>query len=177
MNIAMHNEKPDHDEFGHHVFHEDLEALETAKNLRYEPRDVDWNKIGKMINGFFIFTGVCCVLALLSLWGVQRFLANVKRPTPWEPLVDVARRVPDKSPLQNNVTAWTDIRDLRNKEHEQTQTYGVIDEAKGTYRIPVDRAMDMLAQSGLPAPTGAAGAAPVAVPTQTPVATGVAEER
>lgn len=37
------------------------------------------------------------------------------------------------------------LRDLRASETEQLQTYGVIDTAAGVYRIPIDRAMDLVA--------------------------------
>lgn len=126
----------------------DAEALELARTKRYEVRDVDWNLIGKAINGFFIFTIVCVVISFFALWGVQRFLVGLDRK-PYEPLVDVSKRVPAKSPLQNNVTAWKDMSDLRKKEQAALETYGTADAAKGTMRVPIDRAMEMLAEKGL----------------------------
>lgn len=37
------------------------------------------------------------------------------------------------------------LRDLRARETEQLQSYGVVDTAAGTYRIPVQRAMELMA--------------------------------
>lgn len=45
---------------------------------------------------------------------------------------------------------WQQIQDLRAHEDHVLSTYAVIDKSQGTVRIPVDRAIDMLAQKGLP---------------------------
>ncbi len=45
---------------------------------------------------------------------------------------------------------WEQIQDLRKHEDHVLSTYAIIDKAQGTVRIPVDRAIDMLAQKGLP---------------------------
>ena len=52
------------------------------------------------------------------------------------------------------------LNDIRLKEEQTLSTYGYIDEKAGTVRIPIDRAMDLIAQRGLPvrAQTGTAAA-------------------
>ena len=42
------------------------------------------------------------------------------------------------------------LNDIRLKEEQTLSTYGYIDEKAGTVRIPIDRAMDLIAQRGLP---------------------------
>lgn len=138
---------------------EDLAALEEARKLRYDNRDLDFNKLGKWITGFFVFTGICAVAAFVSLWAIQTYVVRIDRPT-WQPLIDTPNNLPKKAPLQNNVTAWKDIADLRKLEAQKTESYGVVNEAKGIYRVPVERAMEMVIQNGLPGPAPA--------PTQTP---------
>jgi hypothetical protein len=53
------------------------------------------------------------------------------------------------------------LNDIRNKEDQTLSSYAYIDKNAGTVRIPIERAMDLIAQRGLPART-AAMAAPVA---------------
>lgn len=42
------------------------------------------------------------------------------------------------------------LNDIRLQEEQTLSTYGWIDQKAGTVRIPIDRAMDLLAQRGLP---------------------------
>ena len=42
------------------------------------------------------------------------------------------------------------LNDIRLKEEQTLSSYGWVDEKAGTVRIPIDRAMDLVAQRGLP---------------------------
>jgi hypothetical protein len=56
-----------------------------------------------------------------------------------------------------------DLVRMKAEEHERITSYGWVDRDKGIARIPVDRAMDILARSGLPrvaAPAPVPGAPP-----------------
>jgi hypothetical protein len=58
---------------------------------------------------------------------------------------------------------------IRLKEEETLSTYDYIDKNAGTVRIPIDRAMDLIAQRGLPVRAqSATGEAPVAQPKPAP---------
>jgi len=65
----------------------------------------------------------------------------------------------------------TEIRDFRLSEEQTLNSYGWIDEKSGVVRIPIDRAMELLAQRGLPT-TPKAGMTP---PSTVNVATQAAE--
>ena len=45
---------------------------------------------------------------------------------------------------------WQQLRDLRAHEDHILSTYAIIDKNQGLVRVPVDKAIDMLAQKGLP---------------------------
>lgn len=135
----MHNDKSDHE------FHEDLEALEHAKTLRYEHRELDMNKVGKFITAFFIFTAVFFVLSFLAMVTIQKLVAG---RTPMEVEANVPRDLPAKAPLQNNITAWKDMADLRIKEEAAVNRIGPFEGKPNTYSIPVDAAMERIAQTG-----------------------------
>lgn len=153
----------------HEEYKDDPVALEKSMKARYELRDGDYVKVGKAINGFFIFTAVCFVLSFFAMLGIHQFLTQIDRPMTSTPL-NPPQQLPTKAPLQNNITAWRDMVELRERERVATQTYGKVDEAKGTVRIPVDRAMEKLAEKGVAGVTGEAKApAPAAT---VPAATG-----
>jgi len=50
----------------------------------------------------------------------------------------------------------TELNKVRLREEDVLSTYGYVDKNAGTVRIPIDRAMDLLAQRGLPVRTQAA---------------------
>jgi hypothetical protein len=76
------------------------------------------------------------------------------------------------------VNERTQLRDIIQKQDETLATYGWVDKEKGTVRIPIDRAIDLIAERGLPVrqenPTSAGEAAKAnnASPASTP-STGV----
>ena len=56
------------------------------------------------------------------------------------------------------------LNDIRIKEEQTLQSYDYVDKNAGTVRIPIDRAMELIAQRGLPVQK-AATEAPAAVPS------------
>jgi hypothetical protein len=59
---------------------------------------------------------------------------------------------------QLEVNERTELNDIRLREENTLSTYDWVDQKAGTVRIPIDRAMDLLAQRGLPVRSQAAGA-------------------
>ena len=59
-----------------------------------------------------------------------------------------ARRLPPMPRLQS--APITDLKDMRAAEEQILNGYGWVDQANGVVRIPIDRAIDLLAQRGLP---------------------------
>jgi hypothetical protein len=60
------------------------------------------------------------------------------------------------------------LNDIRLKEEQTLATYDYIDQKAGTVRIPIDRAMDLVAQRGLPMRTQSASSAAAASTSTTP---------
>ncbi|HEV3263716.1 MAG TPA: hypothetical protein VG013_43175, partial [Gemmataceae bacterium] len=48
------------------------------------------------------------------------------------------------------VTPAVDLQAVRAAEEKELSTYGWVDQQKGVVRLPIDRAIDLLAQKGLP---------------------------
>lgn len=65
---------------------------------------------------------------------------------------------------QLEVDERTQLDSIRLSEEEKLATYDYIDQKSGTVRIPIDRAMDLIAQRGLPVRTQ--GSSAVAAPAE-----------
>lgn len=125
--------------------HTEHEPTDPLTDLGYEPRDISVPVITKSVVGFFAFGIGSAILAALFMWiaapgfwgkGMQ---AGTKHETP-----------PPPNPiLQNNITAKTDIIDVRRKEEQQLNSTAWTDTTKSHVRIPIDQAMDLIVQRGL----------------------------
>jgi hypothetical protein len=117
-----------------------------GKSRGYETRDINTQFIN-------VIVGLLVVLTLAGLgvsWFVidfmnQRHLQNAPALSP------LANTLPDQPPeprLQTRPAA--DIEKMRITERQILESYAWIDEKGGIVRIPVERAMDLIAQRGLP---------------------------
>ncbi len=130
--------------------------LEESRKARYELRDGNFGSVGKYINGFFIFTAISFAIAFVAMLIISPVVNNLDRPVN-STVMNEPKVVPKIAPLQNNVTAWRDMVELRERERVATQTYGEIKGQPGKVRIPVDRAMEKLAAGGVKSITRGGG--------------------
>jgi hypothetical protein len=73
---------------------------------------------------------------------------NVRRATPYEKThAEVKKTFPEPS-LEEDERGQ--MRDFRLKEEKQLNTYGWVDEKAGVAHIPIERAMELVAERGLP---------------------------
>ena len=118
-----------------------------GQNLGYEPRDVSVGVIVKWLMGLFVFIALSAVLALGSYFVLtyHRGDGNVE----WPQSRPGDHEVPAELPvLQANPVK--DIKDFRLAEDKALTKYEWVDSKTGIAKIPVDRAMDILAARGLP---------------------------
>lgn len=102
---------------------------------------------------------VVIIVTLLVAYGLFYFFRGSEdraRPTP-SPLSYAPEPVPEP---RLEVEPGEELNALRADEDETLKTYGWIDQEKGVVRIPIDRAIDILAERGLP--TRATKSAPAA---------------
>ena len=125
----------------------------------------------KVVFAFFTGLAISGVIITLILLGMYHFLDSYN-----------ARNQPEQNPLSNkNASADTrsitpadvqrfpeprletnermEINEFRLREEQQLHSYGWIDQKAGTVHIPIDRAMELLVERGLPT-RPQAGAAP-----------------
>ncbi|HWB83324.1 MAG TPA: hypothetical protein VG675_04235 [Bryobacteraceae bacterium] len=139
----------------------ELESLHVG----HEETDVNIWAVGK----FAIALVLLCIGSLFILFGVFRYFQIQERAYQPEPAgVNIdARRLPPEPRLQT--TPMTDLADMRAAEEHILNTYGWVNQQAGVVRIPINLAMDLVVQRGLPARQQAGpitAAANVSVPTE-----------
>lgn len=95
------------------------------------------------------FTAVFVPLGALAMWVM---MATVWQAAPEPPALfpDDRPRVTEAPPLQRSPPA--DMAELADAQQEQMGSVGWVDRNAGVVRMPVERAMDLIAQRGLPGP-------------------------
>jgi hypothetical protein len=111
----------------------------------HETRDVNIRPIALFGAGLFLLTGV---VLLLMGWMFGYFSARQARlDAPLSPLAEI-RRQPPEPRLQ--VAPAKELQEIRAAEDAVLSSYGWIDQKAGIVRIPIDRAIELLAERGLP---------------------------
>ncbi len=111
----------------------------------YETRDASTR--GLVMFGIGLFSTLV-VVAVLMAWLFGYFAKSQSLGPPASPFENV-RVLPPAPRLQ--VDPRQDLQRLRENEKAELDSYGWVDQKNGIVHIPIDRAMDLIAQRGLPA--------------------------
>ena len=169
--MSMH-EQPGHEQPGHSDAtpgtgqDERPEKIDTS--LGFEPSDVREGGIVVFLVALAVLVAVIGALC----YGIGKVInAHLKSedgaPTRWTQTVDVQQlgNMPSNPQLQNKIAEITqtfptprvqtddgnqDIATLHAREEILLNHYTWVDRSKGTVRIPIERAMEIVAQQGLP---------------------------
>ena len=130
----------------------DNPELQRAVRLGHEPKDVN-------IKGLFIFAGALLAtlaaifIGLIVLFEGYQYVdhwLNARRART-EPGAESRVHIrPDYAGPLLQVKPEEDLRWMTTHNAQDLDGYGWVDRAKGVVRVPVDRAMDLIAQRGLP---------------------------
>jgi hypothetical protein len=149
---------------------QEIKHGKTGSHGDYERRDLS----SKAIIYFLLILAVSTILVHFLLAGMYDFLDKRERAqqpavSPLSTNVETdTRKLPEnyKSYLKDNFPApqlevdeRTQLNGIRLTEEQTLNSYGWVDEKAGTVRIPIDRAMDLIAQRGLPVVSQGAAAA------------------
>ena len=121
------------------------QAIPTEKdNPGYETRDVNL----RLIMASLIGLSILIVVALLLMWGMFRFLANRQASlnVPLSPLA--GSQQPPEPRLQ--ASPAQELQQLRAEEDEILNSYGWVNKEAEVVRIPIERAMELTLERGLP---------------------------
>ncbi len=117
----------------------------------YEQRDASAKWIFGVV-GFLLVSGIAIHFLLAGM------LSSLNgTPTPsdaWRPLPHPNEASPQARTFPKlQVSPPRDLEEFRAREEEQLHTYGWINRTSGIVRIPIERAMELVLQKGLPART------------------------
>ena len=164
--------------------HEPWDERKSAKidaSLGYEGTDVKVSGIVVFLTALAIFVAVTGVLCIGIGKVINTEMAKADGPTTkWNHPVDprrlgnlasspelqqefgkLAQRFP--TPRLQTDDGYQEIADMHAKEDLLLENYSYVDQSKGTVRIPIERAMELIAQRGLPV-------VPQTAPTEKPLA-------
>lgn len=129
---------------------------------RHERRDVNVLAVSKVAIGLALL----CIASFAIVVGVFRYLEQVTSgvPTGKQNVPIDARQRPPAPQLEE--TPAFDLEREKAAEYELLHTYGWIDKPSGVVRLPIDRAIDLMAQRGLPSRPAAPATDNVSVPTE-----------
>lgn len=129
-----------------------MDSAAENPNVQHETSDVN-------VRGVLAFCGALLAAGIVihaAVWLL--FLVfnarEARQPAPEFPLaVEHENRLPPEPRLQTNPRQ--DLRDLRAQEDAVLNSYGWVDKNAGLVRVPIERAMELTVQKGLPARTEA----------------------
>lgn len=131
----------------------------------YEQRDIRITDVVYFLIGLAIALVFVYFIAKGLFWYLNTRYETEQPPV--SPLVSAAptdtRRIPpqfgnnyekyleqDFPAPQLEINERTELNDIRLREEDTLSTYGWVDQKSGTIRIPIERAMDLLVERGLP---------------------------
>lgn len=125
-----------------------LESGRTAgrnPSARLEGRDANVRAIWILAIGLVLFI-TASVVMLNGLSRYSEMHENASQGLPTGTNIDL-RNLPPEPRLQ--IDAVRDLLQIQAAEERTLTSYGWVDQRKGVVRIPIDRAIDLLAQRGL----------------------------
>ena len=145
---------------------------EVDASLGYEASDVRVTGIVVFLVSLLIFVGVCGILTVGMGHLINAGMDKEDGPnSKWTTAINIRElgNLPNSPDMQKKVAELTktfptprvqtddgnqDVADLHEREDLLLDNYSWVDQSKGTVRIPIERAMELIAQRGLPvAPT------------------------
>lgn len=123
----------------------EIECLPNGRR-GYEIKDASPRVIAAFGAGMI----VAALIIVLLLWGFVSYLSNTATRPPARPLPppDFRTQLPPDPRLEIN--ELTDLQPIRAAEDENLLRYGWADKAHGRARIPIDVALKIVAERGLP---------------------------
>lgn len=119
--------------------------LRDNPDVSHERSDVDIGAILRFGGGLII---VIAVAQIGLYWLLAQYEQRSARSAPVVSAPDAEEQIP---PPRLQISPRNDLAEMRAAEDRELTTYGWVDKEKDTVRIPIDRAMELLAQRGLPA--------------------------
>jgi|SRR5579863_4102679 len=135
--------------------HGEAHDPEVNPGVSHETRDVNVFQI----SAFGIGLLLSCIVVVFLMWAMFDFLFHREdeknRGNPAAAMMNERPKLPPEPRLQ--AEPRIELKDLRADEDAILSSYGWIDPNKGIVRIPINQAIDIVAQKGLPSKPSPAG--------------------
>jgi heme/copper-type cytochrome/quinol oxidase subunit 1 len=119
---------------------------EPQTKVRFEPRDISIR--GVLIAGFGVLLGMIVIVLLMHLLFSYMRSAKARQSPPASPLARRIDQLPPQPRLQESPAQ--DYQAMRFDADWKLHHYQWIDKQKGSVTMPIDRAMALIAQRGIP---------------------------
>ena len=132
---------------------------DNSSHVSHERTDIDIFQI----TGYGVGLVITCAIVVVAMWAMFSFLGkredkmNAANPPA---MMKQRQELPPEPRLQSAGSMQSphlEMQELRKTEDAILGSYGWVDEAKGTVRVPISVAIDMTAQKGLPSKPSPAG--------------------
>lgn len=124
----------------------------------FEDSDVNVFAVGKFAVGLVLVT-ILSMGLIVGVFNVLKTMEGGEAKT-----IDPTKSFPQPRLQKNPIP---DLKEVRAAENQVLTSYGWVDQQKGTVRIPIDQAMDLLVKKGLPVrPATPPSTEGVSVPTE-----------
>jgi hypothetical protein len=143
--------------------HEHQDAPLAKPEIQHDDREIDIKAIGT----FGIALVLICIATFALLLGIFHYFKTREdaSQTASRPGVDPgAHRMPPLPRLQSEPVP--DLKAVRDAEEKILHSYAWADQPKGLVRIPIEQAIDLLAQRGLPSRPSQPATTGASVPTE-----------
>jgi hypothetical protein len=105
------------------------------------------------IFGIVLFLFCCGVVIHVVMAALlDQFARSASPGDTWRPAQQSSRARSGSAPLLQ-ISPRLDLRDFRAQEDNQLNSYGWVDRRAGVVRVPIERAMELVLQKGLPVAT------------------------
>lgn len=132
----------------------------SNSDVRYEKSDAHVRPLYQ----FLFWICVICIVAALMSWGILAGLGKWRAAASTRAVMAPPFNVNRKPPAPRLQTQeMIDLKAFTSEENEVLSTYGVVDREQGIYRIPIEEAMKLTVERGLPV-RGAESKEPSAAP-------------
>jgi hypothetical protein len=120
-------------------------ALENPE-VRFEKEDIRATPVLRFLVGLALTCVVVALLLVAFFLGMRSYVAGLQPPPPH--MKFEADRKPTGPVLQERPAR--DLASVRSEEDAILRSYGWVDKSRGVVRIPVEEAMKLLSERGLP---------------------------
>ncbi len=116
-----------------------------------EPQGFDREVNVRVVRRFSVFVLGLMVVAMALIWGVTSFLKKeLPKQDPAPPPLEAARETPLPPEPRLQAAPPKDMQEFRTRENAVLNGYAWVDKEKGKAQIPIDRAIDIAVEKGLP---------------------------